>query len=161
MPVCPSCNTEHNRRAQGGVCPTCGIEIVLHNGVWFATDGENPVSVFIRQYEKFYSLWLTKGQFENRWRIPKSKIGRESAQAKRIIHEICDGDLTLALKALEILFTDSRWKWRNYSTLLFIINDIYTAKVLAYDALERKRQHMEKEKKAINYTEWRQELFDL
>lgn len=155
MAICPECGNEHNRRDKGGVCPSCGIEIIIYNGTWFSTNGENPVNIFIRKYEKLYSLWLTKGQSQNTWRINKNKLAREMSQAKEIIFNIFNGDLELALKSLEILFSDKRWKFRNYSTLIFTINDLYITKVVATELLEKERDNIQSENTTLERLEWR------
>lgn len=155
MPVCPKCNTEHSRRGKGSVCPSCGTDIVVYDGQWFAVSEDDPVNKFIRKYEKLYSLWLTKGSSQNSWRIPKNKIARESAQAYRILFDMFGGNLEHALLSLEILFTDNRWKYRNYSTLIFTINDLYSTKVIASEILDRQKDTQQKEDTTLERIEWR------
>lgn len=158
MPICPKCKTENDRRGRGGVCPNCGVSVTLYDGGWFITGEDSPVNTFIKKYEQLYSLYITKGKQSNAWKIPKTKVAREMAQAKRIISEICGGDLELALKSLEILFTDKRWSYRNYSTLLFTINDLYSSKVVAEELLNREKKKEEEENKSIARMDWRQEV---
>jgi len=156
MPICPKCNTEHSKRRKGGVCPSCGTSIIIHNGDWFSEDVEDPINIFIRKYEKLYSLWLTKGTSQSAWRINKHKIARETAQAKEILFNIFNGDIELAIKSLEILFTDSRWKYRNYSTLIFTLNDLYSTKVIASDILEKEKELQQQADTTLDRIGWRE-----
>lgn len=161
MAICPKCKAEHTKRGKGGVCPSCRTPITIHEGVWFDTSGESPTTIFINEYEQHYSRWLTNGKSSNSWKIPKRHIPRETKQASRIILEVCGGDLELALRSLEILFTDKRWSFRNYSTLLFMISEIHATKVVAQAQLEQERTKKREAQATAHRTDWRQEILNL
>lgn len=161
MATCPQCKTTHKRRANGGLCPSCGVEITIHEGEWFSTDGENPAMILLTDYEKFYSLWVTNGERKNEWKINKSHISRELKQSSRIIHEICGGDLELARASLALLFEDKRWSFRNYSTLLFTIRDLYATKVVAEQIMNTMRKKEDDASLSEERTSWRQEALSL
>ena len=133
--ICPACKGEFARRKEGA-CPGCGVKITLYQGRWFDTNGKSPVTIIFRKWETLLSDRLSTQFF-----IPE-KSGRYKAEIRHIINllDLSEWDMKGTLRALEILFTDPRFNWKTFSSVIQMWNDFPVALAIARDLIKREEE---------------------
>ncbi len=149
--ICPACKGEFARR-KGGACPGCGVEITLYEGRWFDTNGKNPVTIVFHKWETLLSDRLNTQFF-----IPE-KSNRYKAEMRHVINllDLSAWDVKGTLRALEILFTDSRFNWKTYASVIQMWLDFPVALAIAKELMKREEEErlaLEKQWKEIDKME--------
>lgn len=140
MPVCPQCKTEQSKRKAGG-CPNCGTPVDVHGGRWYRRSHNAPNVQIVRRFEKNVSHKLSAGRTTPViFAIPErsTRYKRELKHAEKLLQD-ANGDLDLVLEALDILFSDAKFSWKNRTSLLFLHSD-YDAAVALANANRTQRQ---------------------
>lgn len=138
MSLCPNCKGEFARRKEGK-CPECGIDITLYQGRWFNTNGKSPVTIIFRKWESLLSDRLSTQFF-----IPE-KSSRYKAEMRHTINllDLSEWDVEGTLRALEILFTDPRFTWKTYASVIQMWSDFPVALAIAKELMgqDEQQQH--------------------
>lgn len=160
MAVCPSCHTEQKRRINGR-CPNCKAKIDSYDGYWYPTGTGNPNLALVNLFEDLISEKLTYQQGTNVvFRIPpkSARYRRELVAAGRLL-ELTNYDINLAKDALQMLFTDKQFNWKNLSTLLYLGNDFTMAVALVRARQTKQQEARAKEDKYIQKLAEEEDIF--
>lgn len=131
MPICPNCNTQQARRKEGA-CPNCAIPILIHDGEWFAHGAESPGMILLEHFEQRASerqslLRDTTIHFQ----IPRKGLSfqRELVAARQLLTR-AGNNLELALRTIDVLYSNATFSWKNRSSLLQLHFDFDLALVI-------------------------------
>lgn len=150
MPICPECKQDFRQRSQGA-CPGCGTEVSVYNGVWFRTEEGAPTVAVIKHLEKRISDKHSVGRPKRVNYVISTKgsrYQRELVTAERLL-EAADWDLDLVRDAIDILFDDLQFNFKNRTSLIGIEQDYGLALAIATATREADEEQAEKEIEAL------------
>lgn len=138
MALCTVCHTEQTRRVNGR-CPNCKTRVEAHGGYWFETGTGSPNVALVEHFEKLLSEKQSKIKGATVvFKFPrKSHSYKLELVAASQLLELADFDLKLSKDALEVLFTDNQFSWKNRTTLRWVKDDFALALSLLRATLEQ------------------------
>jgi hypothetical protein len=148
MPTCPNCKTEQSRR-RSGACPKCGAQVTLyttHGGstIWILEGAKSPLTELVELFE-FYRSRQLKHPFGFNRRTGRYK--QELRYAANLLEQV-DYDIALAKRAFAVLFTDPRWNWKTYDSILYVYGSWPAVVSVATDLLIQEATKEKLEQKA-------------
>lgn len=152
MPICPSCKGEFRQRKEGA-CPGCGAEVNVYSGRWFREEDGAPTVAIIKHLEKRVSDKHSVGRPTRvNYKIsPKgARYTRELVTAERLL-EAAGWDLDLVLAAIDLLFDDLQFNFKNRVSLIGIETDFGLALAISEATRAAQDEQDIKEIEALRY----------
>lgn len=160
MSTCPNCHEPIKRRVSGA-CPQCHVPLEAYKGVYFRAGTGGPTENILKYFEGLVSRSLSQGRpTPVIFTVPRmsARYRRELLAAEQLLKH-CDWDLDLVKESLDILFTDKKFNWKNYNTLLWIDTDFTMALAIAKAHRTATMEQRRKEQKAVQSVLRRQDVF--
>ena len=140
-PTCPECKKPIKTRKRGA-CPLCGTALMLYKGFYYREEQGTPTLAILAAFERYVSQQLSKKQgkvipFHISKKTPQYR--RELVECERLL-KTCDGDLDLALLALEVAFGNQQFSWKNWFSISAINSTINVVLAVALAVKEERDQ---------------------
>ena len=150
MPVCPKCK-ETFRTRKNNACPGCREPVEIYKGRWYRTSDGNPGLHIVEHYEKRISDKISYNRpVRVNFVIPRTgqRWMREMVVVERFL-ETADGDLDLVIDAINLLFDDRMFNFKNRNSFMGIERDFCQALAIAEANKRAKLLAFNKENQAI------------
>ena len=141
--VCPHCgNDQYKSLKKGGITRCCNQEVMRVNGSIYISYEDAPewrlIDAFVSGKREHHHL--------EHYTVPYGGTAYKNAAlpAAKLLLEKCDGDIDLALRVVEISFTDWDHKRRKLANMFALTSNYYFPDALA----KAKRASATEEKKA-------------
>ncbi len=161
MPACPNCHEEITKR-KDGACPFCETPVELYKGFYYRTDDGNPAEKLMAAWEERVTTWTSKqvGTQVDAFHVSKKTPAykREMAAAERILAD-CEGDLALALKTIEVLFTHQKFSYKSYTSLTYMAKDWPVAKLMAQTIMKEESKRQERSQRTLEKIEQEEDIW--
>jgi hypothetical protein len=158
--ICPNCKQEATRR-RNGACPNCGVEVGIHDGVWYLSGPNSPNLTILKYFEQR----VRKHQSALRgrhvpFRFRKKGVGykQELVAAGRLFKQ-ADYDLELVKDSIDILFSDPDFSWKLRTSMMYIAKDFNLALAIAHTNKQRKEEERAREMDAEERILSRENIF--
>lgn len=133
MYSCPRCGGQFKRRKEG-LCPGCGLEITVIEGIWFSSETD-VIDAFIQHWNHLIcnKLGVTV-------HISKRNVmyRAERKAAAKLLGEA--ETLEIALEAISFLFSSPKFSWKTYSSLYQVFPDWSVATAVAKAQAEKAKK---------------------
>ncbi len=160
MSDCPACHQPIVRRKKGA-CPSCGQALLIWEGQFYREEEGQPPQAIIGEFEKLVARQLTEGQgtpIPFRLNRKDRLFAIELTVAENLIKD-CDGNLDLAKRALNELFTNRKWSFKTRTTLRGIRPDFNAALAIARVAAARDQQKDDRDARVADDLNGREDVF--
>jgi hypothetical protein len=159
--LCPKCKQDVVRRT-GGRCPHCQVELSTYKGRWYRTNIGSPSVSVLDHFVKLATDQANKNRTTAKvsLAIPKkSSLYRRSLVVAERLLELCDGDYELVIETLNVLFTNSRFSWKQHN-FIYIEDSFIAAQAFAVARIKEKLLQKSLADKAIKSLP-REDVFSL
>ncbi len=161
MPACPNCKTDITKRV-AGACPACQTPVELYKGFYYRTSDGNPAEKLMAAWEERVTTWTSKqvGKQVDAFHVSKKTPAykREMAAAERLLAD-CEGNLALALRTLEVLYTHQKFAFKGYTSLTYMTKDWPVAKLMAQTLLREEAKQEAQRQRNLQVVEQQEDIW--